>query len=70
MDTEAPGGRIADRALPAPGAATTGEQDVAAGMLGLPGFRVLGVAEFDGELQVQTTADHARRSSRDRPDRR
>jgi len=57
--------RIEDRALPAAGAATVRELDraveldTAAGMLGLPGFRVLAAAVFDGELQVQveTTAD-------------
>ena len=55
--------RIEDRALPAVGAAAAREQDTgvaaAARMLGLPGFRGLTGAEFDGELQVQveTTAD-------------
>ncbi len=57
--------RIEDRALPAAGAATVRELDraveldTAAGMLGLPGFRVLAAAVFDGELQeqVETTAD-------------
>ncbi len=64
--------RIEDRVLPAAGAATVRELDraveldTAAGMLGLPGFRVpgsgfrvLAAAVFDGELQVQveTTAD-------------
>jgi len=57
--------RIEDRALPAAGAATVRELDraveldTAAEMLGLPGFRVLAAAVFDGELQVQveTTAD-------------
>ena len=57
--------RIEGRSLPAAGAATVVEQDtavgqdMAAGMLGLPGFRVLAVAGFEGELQVQveTTQD-------------
>jgi len=56
--------RIEGRALPAAGAATVDEHDMAgselaAGLLGLPGFRVLAVAEHDGELQVQveTTED-------------
>ncbi len=48
--------RIENRALPAAGAATAREQDTsvaaAAGMLGLPGFRVLAVVECDAELQV------------------
>ncbi len=55
---------IEDRALPAASTATTDEHDThqpgtAAGMLGLPGFRVLAVAELEGELQVQveTTED-------------
>lgn len=55
---------IEGRALPAAGAATvdedgTGQLELAAGMLGLPGFRVLACAEFEGELQVQveTTQD-------------
>jgi hypothetical protein len=56
--------RIEGRALPAAGAATVGGHDMAGselagGMLGLPGFRVLAVAGFEGELQVQveTTQD-------------
>jgi len=50
---------IEDRALPAAVAATVQQQDTAAEMLGLPGFRVLASAECDGELQVQveTTED-------------
>ncbi len=56
--------RIKDRTLPAAGAGVAEHDDelggdVAAAMLGLPGFRVLATAEFDGELQVQveTTED-------------
>ncbi len=50
---------IEDRALPAPVAATVQQQDTAAEMLGLPGFRVLASAASDGELQVhvETTED-------------
>lgn len=55
---------IEGRALPAASAATVDEDgtrqlELAAGMLGLPGFRVLACAEFEGELQVQveTTED-------------
>ncbi len=55
---------IEDRALPAASAATVDEYDaggseLAAGMLGLPGFRVLACSELEGELQVQveTTED-------------
>jgi len=52
---------IEDRALPAAGAATVQVQDMAAGMLGLPGFRVLTAAEIEGEgelqMQVETTED-------------
>ncbi len=50
---------IVDRALPIAGAATVPEQDTAAGMLGLPGFRVLASAECEGELRVrvETTED-------------
>ncbi len=50
---------IVNRALPIAGAATVPEQDTAAGMLGLPGFRVLASAECEGELRVrvETTED-------------
>lgn len=51
--------RIKDRSLSAVDVAIDAELDTAGRMLGLPGFRVLACAEFEGELQVQveTTED-------------
>lgn len=52
--------RIGDRALPAAAAVTARELDAAAGMLGLPGLRVLPVAELDG-AGAGVGGDHAGR---------